>query len=202
MVLFELLLPNGIIGTVNTGIEWLGIIGEQIGEVLQVFLLQIAVGILFDILFDNLLETFRGGRQRFSILQSMIHVHKIRVQDVDSIKVSNQMANLEKHHVTIVIGANKIRLDDNAVQIVNGFLSDLIDKGVLLFFGFKGQNGHLLDIFSGITKVLHQLSLLFEESDSEAVISLDQKLESLIHKLKIHFLINGDRGKDVDYSFV
>ena len=123
MVFFELLLPNGILGAVNTGIEWLGIIGEQIGEVLHVFLFQIAVGVLFDVLFDNLLETCRGGGQRFALLQSIIHIYKIHIQDVKSIKVRNQMTNLEKHHVTIVIGANEIRFDDNTMRIGNGFFS-------------------------------------------------------------------------------
>jgi hypothetical protein len=112
------------------------------------------------------------------------------------------MTNLEKYHIAIIKGVNKIRLNDNAVHIVNGFFSNLIDKGVLLFFSFKGQNRHLLDILSEIIKVLHQFPLLFEESDSEAVISFNQKFEGLIHKSKIYFLINGDRGKDVDYSFV
>ena len=177
----QLLLPYFIIGAMNTCVIGLGVVTQNIGEVLNVLIVNILVSASLDVLDDYLLKAGGLFGKRCSVSKSVVNAEKIHIYSVDSVNVEAEMTDLEEDHILSLVGVDEAGLDNHTAHVVDGLLSGFVDKGILLLFGFKGEDGDVRNLaFIVILEILHQLALFFEELDSETVVSPYKQLVSLI----------------------
>ena len=187
LVLCKLLLPSFVLGTVNTCIIGLGLVVEHILKELHVLVVGLLIIGVFKVSLNNVLVFCSGSGKLGAILESIIDVKKVGEHVLESVDIKSQMADLEEYHISAVEGVDEVRLDNNAAHEFDVAVSNLVYKLILLLFGSKGIFGNILYLFwIVIIEILHQLALLFEELDSECIISLHQKLVRLIKDIVIH----------------
>jgi len=199
MVACQFLLPDLVIGTVQACIIGFGTIVHHAGEVIEISLEKRFVMASFDVFGDDFFEASGSIGQSFALFQSVVNSKKVLENNVDTVNIQNQMADLEEDHALIVVGFDKVRLNDLSAQISDGTLSDLQNKVVLFLLRVEFQNGDLFDRLS-IAEILHQLAALFEKSDAQAVITLNEQIECSGHHIYVNFFGNGDGGQYIDDS--
>ena len=197
----QLLLPDLVVGAVNACIIGLGIITQDVGEVLNVLIIDVLVSASLNILDNYLFEAGGILGKGSAVLESIVDAKKIHVDGVNSVNVEAKVADLKEDHILALVCMDETRLDNNSAHVVDGSLSGSVYKGILLLFGVEGEDGDVCDLaLIVILKILHQLSLLFEELYSETVVSPYEKLVCLVQNFVVHLLVESDGGQDINYS--
>ena len=198
LVLCKLLLPGLVLGAVNTCVIGLGLVVEHILKEFHMLVVGFLIVGVLEISFNDILILCSGSGKLGSVFESVVEIKKVGEHILESVDVKSQMADLEEDHISAVKGVDEVRLDNNAAHELDVTVSDLIYKLILLLFGSEGIFGNVLYLFGVvIIEILHQLALLFEELDSERVISLNQKLVRLVERIVIYLFGDRHRGEDI-----